>query len=424
MWISRASVPMLVAIAVLEALSARGAGKEGSTANVAPALIVIAAAIGESLLRTLHGRYALEHFGNDFATPVVTDREFLVQNAGAALARVVALPPGALSIAAVAFGLAALLWWGVARLRRWQPREWDELALLGGGFGIVATVQFAIAVLTMWVRVNGYGPRYFVLCSVFAALIIGILVSAFVHRLASGAQAFVLALGLAWFLHWRPAAHAAPEFSADRRAALALARAHPRAILWGDYWGTYVVAGAGPEAGLRPVPFDNGRMPWLEGAFLKSDVVVASFLNTDRFGTPQDPTRLLLDRGQVFELVRTFVADALPFALYRRRTEARPSIDIEQGEAGAAALFDGRPDTTSWPRDLILRYACDGASTVDVLGGDLTLQRWQPPNWIPLAASRPRHWQLPAATVGDLRLRVSGSSALGEVVVLCDERGQ
>jgi hypothetical protein len=424
MWISRASVPMLVAIAVLEALSARGAGKEGSTANVAPALIVIAAAIGESLLRTLHGRYALEHFGNDFATPVVTDRGFYLRNVGAALAQVIALPPGALSIVAVLFGVGALVFWGVARLRRRPPGEWDEWALLGGGFTIVVTVQVGIAVVVTWVRLNGYNPRYFVLCAVFAALIIGILVSALAHRLASGAQALVLAAGLAWFLHGHPVAHPAPDFSIDRRAGLALGRTHPGAILLGDYWGTYLIAGAAPEAGLRPVAFHNDRMPWLDGAFRKSDLVVASFLYTDRFGTSQDPTRLVAHRGQVFALVRTFMADALPFALYRRRTDARASVHIDQGEAGAAALFDGRADTTFSPRDLIIRYACGEPSTIDVLGSSATLEWWRSGNWVSLAATRPRHWQLPAATAGDLRLRLNGTSALSEVVVLCGERGK
>jgi hypothetical protein len=419
-WASRASGPMLVVIAAIESLRARRARSENLATLAVPVPVALASVIAESVLRTVHARYSQLHFGSDFRTSVMLDRGFLRQNLDAAFGRTVAMAPGWLSVAAGALGFGMLVLWVIAHLRRWPRRDWEEVAVLLGGFATVMAAQFSVAVVTTWVRLNDFSPRYFVLIGLFGALVLGTVTSALTWRGGVWAQAVVLGLSLIWFLHEGRPVHAAEHFLRARAAGLALARVEPRAFVWGSYWGTYLLAGAAPEARLRPIPFLSDRMPWLDRDFASSQVVFGSFEYTDRFGTPADAARVVTDRGQVFEFVRSLKADTMPFAMYRRRTADRARLHLEQGSDGAAALFDGRPDTTYWPRELQLRYECTRSSTIDVLGEATSIERWRSQRWQPLTPATPQHWQLPKAA-GEVRLRIRSHGPVSELVILCDE---
>jgi hypothetical protein len=421
-WTSRVSVSMVLALAAMEALRDRQTRGRFITRHLAPVALALVACFSEWALRTIHRQYSLKHVGAVFETPVRADSGFYLQNFGAALRRVWSLPPGVLSIVATTAGLAGLVVWGVAQRRRWRFAEWREAAIFGGAMSLLIALQLAVIVGTSWVRMNGYPARYFVFCSVLAALIVGAAVSAIVAAGIPRIHWMVLVAGAALFIAWRPATSPAADFLAARSAALSLAQAHPKPIIWGAYWSTYWLAGAAPEGGLRPVPFQGevDRMPWLDRDLASADVVIGSFRATERFGDPANPTPLLVDRGEVLELAGTRIEGSLPFALYRRRTPARAEVHVEEPlDPGVSALFDGRFDTTFPLRQLTIRYHCPATSTLDVLGAEASVELSHSAHWVPLTATRRQRWTLPPRE-GDVRLRLEGRGPTSEVVVLCE----
>src|SRR6202022_3774645 len=120
----------------------------------------------------VHARYSRLYFASEFETRVMLDRDFLRQNLDAAFRQTVAMPLGRLSVAAGVLGFGMLVLWAIAHLRRWPRREWEELAVLLGGFATVMAAQFGVAVVTTWVRFNNFDPRFFVLVGLFGALML------------------------------------------------------------------------------------------------------------------------------------------------------------------------------------------------------------------------------------------------------------
>jgi len=422
-WTSRASVPMVFFLAAVEMVRDRRSGERFATRHPLPVLVAVAATVSEVVLLTLHARYSRRHFGMEFRSPVRVDHGFYLQNLRESFARTIALPPGALTAVAVALGLCGLIACIVVQRRPRAPSAWEQTAWMGGCFSVIAAIQFALCVASNWARINDYSPRYFVFCSVFACLAIGVAVQGLANLWPSRAPWMLLLAGVGIFAIAWPRSRPAPDFASARTAASAIARMRPGAVVWGDYWSTYWLAGAAPEAGLRPVPFEGqyDRMPWLRDAFARADVVLAPFRLTDRFGTFADPTPILVDGGSVLELASTVVEGALPFALYRQRTTARPVVQVEDpAQRNLAPLFDGRLQTTAPLGELTLRYRCDGGSSVDVLGGDAVLQVWDSTRWAPVAATRAHRWKI-ARRPDDVRVRVEGPGVASEVVVLCDE---
>jgi hypothetical protein len=415
-WGSRASVPMVVALAAIEVSRNRQPRK----LRLSPIAIAIGAGLAEAVLRAVHARYSRAHFGRDYRTAVRTDFAHLGENLRGAFDRMVELTPGWLSVGAIAAGLFGLFFWILARRRGGRPLAAEEPALLAGTFAMLATTQLALCVATNWARINDYAPRYFVLSILFACLIAGVAVAWIATLVLPRAAWLVLLAGAGLFFAVRPSPGIAAEFPAAQDAARAVARIRPHAIVWGDYWSTYRLVAAAPESGLRPVPFADqyDRMPWLRRDLAASDVVVAPFRHTDRLGTPAEPAPLVVDGGEVLELAGTMVAATLPFAIYRRRTDAKAEVRVE--EPGARALFDGRFDTTAPLRVLVFDYRCDASSAVHVLGGDAAAEVWRTGGWIPLAPAGPRLWSIPADSHGEVRLRLRGNGTAREVVVLCD----
>jgi hypothetical protein len=321
-WMSRASVPTLLGIAAIETWWVPRARRRFGAADVLPLAIAAFATIGESAIRAIHDRYARAHFGADFRTPMYIDSGHLLDNLVSALRTLARMPPAGLTAGLLAAGLAALVICAMRRVRRHEAANWEGAAILAATVSLVGASQIAIAVATPWVRMNRFDARYFALCSVCAFLIAGTLVSAICRAATSNASLVVLAGGMLAFFVMRPAVHPAPEFLSLRGAGLALGQAHPGALVMGDYWSTYALAGAAPEAGLRPVPFEGeiDRMPWLDADLLAADAVFAPLRDGGRLRRVGDPAPLFLDRGGVFELDRTFFAGTWPFARYRVRT--------------------------------------------------------------------------------------------------------
>jgi hypothetical protein len=160
----------------------------------------------------------------------------------------------------------------------------DLTILIIGAYGLAA-INFVLTLLVTHVRSNQYEDRYLIPTTLFgpisAILILFLVFRESLNVFGAGRhakQAFLtISLALLWLAFPRPAYHR--DFESFHTTALVLTQQAPRAVLLGDYWGTYVVAALQTDDAITPVPlreFEN-RMPWTRDIVHKVDLLLVEY---------------------------------------------------------------------------------------------------------------------------------------------------
>jgi hypothetical protein len=209
----------------------------------------------------------------------------------------------------------------------------------------VALINFASAVVFLWIRLNLYGGRYLALTHLFgafaglAALLLVVTTPArtyAAHRAVFTAVAVACALVLA--LKFPPRVKN-PEYANLREVAAGLAARSPRAVVLGGYWDTYVLAALRPADALTPVPAEDQlvRTPWTPRALQDAaEVVVVHHYFPHSggvevpapyttFGDGHDPPPVIRQYGATLRLetARWYEHDGFVFTLYRNVSDAK-----------------------------------------------------------------------------------------------------
>lgn len=373
-WSSPLSAPMLLVFLALEVARARIVATDTSPASstdeahtpaharelatftlarlLACALPLAAAFVAEQLLKANYHRHALKHFGTDFHTPTQIDWGHLAGNLRAQLANLTAAPLCWLIIPALvaALFIITLL---IRRLVNSHARDSSNFSLEGArleaavlmlGSLSVALINFASAVVFLWIRLNSYGGRYLALTHLFGAfaglLALFLLLTTPARIYAARRVVFpTLAVACALVLALKfPPRVKNPEYENLREAAAGLARKNPRAVLLGGYWETYVLAALRPADSITPVPAEDQlvRTPWTPRILRDSmEVVVVHHYFPysggvevpapyTTFGDGHDPPPVIRQYGATLQLetARWYEHDGFVFTLYRNVTDA------------------------------------------------------------------------------------------------------
>ena len=332
-WSSIVSIPFLLFLVALEALRARlrrdwpthgGTWLKSFATGLAA---VVAASVAERLQVVFYHRYAINHFGLDFRTPLRLDVGFLLQNLATQLGNLTKPFWWPINLLAVLTALALV---GVV-INTWlksRDKFPEKLkAITANDTGVVcigtfgmALINFVLAVTVSHVRINQYDDRFLILTNLFGA-VSGILILFLLLNLLApqslirkyGKAAFLMAaMGL--LLVRFPTRIYQPEYRSFEEAALALARKSPRGILLGDYWGVYVFASLQPENTMTPVPFNQqeNRMPWTRDMVRGADQVVVQ-----QSGTKLEPPEHFYLYGGWFRLAESSWYEDEDFAFAR-----------------------------------------------------------------------------------------------------------
>jgi hypothetical protein len=374
-WSSPLSAPVLLVFLALEAARARIVATEAVRTSsldeahapaltrepatftlprlLAPALPLAAAFIAEQVLKANYHRHALKHFGTDFHTPTQIDWGHLAENLRAQLANLTAAPLCWLITPALVSAPFVITLF-IRRLVNTDARNSSNFSLEGArldaavlmlGSLSVALINFASAVVFLWIRLNSYGGRYLALTHLFGAfaglLALFLLFTSPARIYAARHVVFpVLAVACALVLAIKfPPRVKNPECENLREAAAGLARKNPHAVLLGGYWDTYVFAALRPSDALVPVPSEDQlvRTPWTPRALRDSTevVVVHHYFSYSggmevpapytTFGDGRDPPPVIRQYGATLQLetARWYEHDGFVFTLYRNVTGAR-----------------------------------------------------------------------------------------------------
>jgi hypothetical protein len=175
----------------------------------------------------------------------------------------------------------------------------DTTVLIIGAFGIAA-INFILTLLVTHVRINQYEDRYLIPTTLFgpisAILILFLMFREALHmgraRRFATPVFLTISLALLWIAFPRPTYH--PEYESFRTTASVLSQQAPRAVLLGDYWGTYVVAALQAHDAITPVPlreFEN-RMPWTRDSLLSANRVLVEYRRTGLEVNGQPPPKV------------------------------------------------------------------------------------------------------------------------------------
>ena len=344
-WSSIASIPFLLFLVALEALRARlkkdwrrpdGTWLKSFARGLVP---VVAASVAERLQVIFYHRYAINHFGLDFRTPLRLDVGFLIQNLGMQLGNLTR-PfwwPINLIAALTALALISVVihTWSKGRKRFLEKLKEitanDTAVVCIGTYGI-ALINFVLAVTVSHVRINQYDERYLVLTNLFGAvsgiLILFLLLNSLARQslIRKYGRAAFLLIGIGLLLARFPTRIYRPEYRSFEEAALALAQKSPRGILLGDYWGVYVFASLQPVNTMTPVPFneEENRMPWTREMVRGASQVVVQHSG----GKLKPPEHLYLYGGW-FRLAEPRWYDNEAFAFARYVTDNAQSKTVE-----------------------------------------------------------------------------------------------
>lgn len=342
-WMSLASFPMILSIAVVEVLlSKRNQQSSWRSYNlkgfVPPFVAIGLAACVEKVFRVLQGSYTQKQFPNikihtnlqlEFGRVFSNFHQLfrtLSKNGWA----------GLYSVGFITFLILLTL---QMRGRRFAASNDDDddcrdfrvvtqLFLLG-------LVNFVLLALVSWVRLNGYSLRYMAPTILFWGAASYVSIAQLLALLLKGKKRLVLGLlsivALAILVANLPTRNVHGFLPKAIDAAKEMERIAPHAILTGGYWGTYVFTSLQQKAPLIPAPFEweTSRTPWTRGEYLPHQVpVLMSFYNTEGLGRPESPPQYLGFFARLLKLENKGAVSAGSIAIAQYR-----EVDPQQYEA-------------------------------------------------------------------------------------------
>lgn len=315
-WTSPLSGPLLLLVATVEAVRARlldaAPGRSAFRRWGEGGLVIVAAVMGERMLRGAFYQYAHARFGEFYRTGTMIDRGHLAANARRVASRLAESGSMPLLVVATAGALAAaiVLW----RARGGRVPGWRvEGAALVLACWALAAAQVPLFVLLRHVRMNQFNIRYFSLVFVFGTLaglftLVGAAASLpWLSRRWRGVLALAGAAALVVGVLRVPDAPG-PRPDVPARLAARLEARAPGTPLLGGYWSTYILAAhQRPQTMLRPVPCEGRqvRAPWWAEELPRHRWVVAThtYECTDA-GPRESPAPWMYQHGALLRLVR------------------------------------------------------------------------------------------------------------------------
>ncbi len=343
-WTSTLSLPLLVALAVLEAF--RHEARPGWRGAGRALLPVLAAGTTELAMRIAYHRAGRRLYGDPFVTRIHLDWGHLEGNFVAVGRRLLAPDGWPWLSLAIAFAAVAIAAWRSSR----EDGERRDLSALTLGMALLSLLPIPVLVAVNHVRVNFFYDRYFTPTLGFArgaAWAGAALAAALVfrsERWRRRVEAVAVAMLAAALVAGLPRRSPDPDYARRSETARALLAKAPGSPLLDGYWGSYVLAALAPPRALVPIvtegeqnrtPFD---LPALRSA---RTVVVGSGGKLAAILKPRPPT-WLWQYGVVLRLVEPELYASGPdtFALYRNATA--DGLPFE-GPAAPLSLASGRP---------------------------------------------------------------------------------
>jgi len=338
-WSSFASAPFLLFLAGLEAWRAhfhatgrRSSGKWAIRRSAWGAIPVLLAVLTEILMRIYYHQFALNHYGNEYRTPIAFDYGNLAQNLYRQLVNLeiaywwplILLP----IVALVTLGCTSIYF---QRRKRNKPLDRlkgliadDTFFLILGSLGI-ALINFALIATVSHVRMNLYDNRYSTLTYLFG-FISGLLTLFSVFRMivrpariSNYAVTGLLIAAVAVLAFEFPAKTYSPDYRIYKETAVALAPKCPHCVLMGGYWETYVFSGLQPINTMIPLPLESQylRMPWNREKLREASQVIVEYRHS-KLGSAESPPQVLVQYGNSLRLVDPgwYENEKYAFALY------------------------------------------------------------------------------------------------------------
>jgi len=335
-WSSGASVLFLVFVATVELLkcllqtgsATRLVRRSLRAAGPAFGAIIVAAAL-ERAQRSVFYSYALKHYGSDFSASshFRLDTGNLNHNLAAQIGKIIYLAWWPLELVAVIgllVGLGIIVYVIVAKKgshQTFEPLLSDDTFWLVLGASGIALINFILTVLIAHVRINQYEDRYLtptaILGPVSGLLVLYLMLKLWTRRtrvaplvmpIAAAAAAVLLMVKF-------PAPGFRHEYQTYNEIAAALEQKSPRAILLGDYWGTYVFVALQHTQPMTPVPIEGqlNRMPWTPAMVRQASEVIVEYRRSKLAESGPPPTQLV-QYGSTFRLVDPQVYQQSDFA--------------------------------------------------------------------------------------------------------------
>ena len=296
---------------------------------------VIAAAVLERAQRGVFYWYALRHYGSDFSASshFRLDTGNLNHNLAAQLGKLITLawwPWELVAVIGLVAGLSVIVYAVAAKKRRNQTFEpllsEDTFWLVVGASGI-ALINFIVTVLIAHVRINQYEDRYLtptvILGPVSGLLVLYLILKLCTRRtrVAQFVMPTVAATAVVFLILKFPAPGNRHEYQTYKEIAAVLEQKSPRAILLGDYWGTYVFVALQHTQPLTPVPLEGqmNRMPWTPAMVRQASEVIVEYRRS-KLAESGPPPAQLVQYGSTFRLVdpKMYEQSQFAFAKYVR----------------------------------------------------------------------------------------------------------
>ena len=291
---------------------------------------VIAATVLERAQRGVFYSYGLKHYGSDFSASshVRLDTGNLNHNLAAQLGKILYLawwPLELLAVIALLVAFGIIVYAFVAKKgslnRTFEPLLSDDTFWLVLGASGIALINFILTVLIAHVRINQYEDRYLtptVILGPVSGLLALYLILKFLTRrtrLAPLIMPIVAAAALLWLVVKFPAPGFRHEYQTFNEIAATLEQKSPRAILLGDYWGTYVFTALQHNQPLTPVPLEGqeNRMPWTRAMVRQANEVIVEYRRS-KLAQSGPPPAQLVQYGSTFRLVDPKVYEQSEFA--------------------------------------------------------------------------------------------------------------
>ena len=322
-WSSIESIPFLLFILCLEVFRQRmklsyqppKALMKSFAQGLAPILL---ASFAERLQKINYYRHSFKEFGVDFKTRFEPDLGNLGPNLKAQVANLTRMEwwPFDVLTTLVILAMICVAIYTLVRKRTdlllslKKTIADDTMILIIGAYGIAA-INFVLTLLVTHVRLNVYEDRYLIPTTLFgpvsAILILFVmfrssLQAISVRRIAKPVFLCV-SVALLWLIFPSRTYHA--DYDSFQTTANVLAQQAPRAVLLGDYWGTYVVAAIQPANAITPVPLHEyeNRMPWTKDILAKATQVLIEYRRSGLEIDGQPPSRVNA-YGNSFRLIQ------------------------------------------------------------------------------------------------------------------------
>lgn len=338
-WSSIESIPFLLFILCLEVFRQRmklshqplKALAKSFAQGLAP---IFLASIAERLQKADYYRHSFKEYGVDLKTRFESDLTNFGPNLKAQVANLIRMawwPFDVLStlviLAMICVAIYLLAPKRTALLTSFKKTVADDtMILIIGAYGIAA-INFLLTLLVSHVRLNVYEDRYLIPTTLFgpvsAILILFVMFRSSLQLISLPKLAkpvfLCVSIALLWLIF--PTRTYQPDYDSFQTTATVLGQKASRAVLLGDYWGTYVIAAIEPANAITPVPLHEyeNRMPWTRDIVAKATQVLVEYRRSGLEIDGQPPSRVSA-YGNTFRLTQptVFQHGKFAFAWYAR----------------------------------------------------------------------------------------------------------